>query len=69
MLAKALETRTKERRHVMKRKWDSKTRGWGEMVSGRVLPPPRGFGQDGNRGGELGKDRGKGGFKQKVESR
>ena len=39
MLAKALETRTKERRHVMKRKWDSKTRGWGEMVSGRVLPP------------------------------
>lgn len=43
MLAKALETRTKERRHVMKRKWDSKTRGWGEMVSGRVLPPPEGL--------------------------
>lgn len=62
MLAKGLRTRTEERRDVMK-----KEVGQQNLKLGGGGPTPRGSGQEGNRGGELRKDRGKA-FTQKCKS-
>lgn len=67
MLAKALGTRTEERRDVMRKEVGQENlrlEGGGPRGDTAL----RGFGQEGNREGELGTDRGHGGSKSKMQN-